>query len=100
MNEPGAAYSYTTHGYILVSAAVERAAKRPFAEYVKERIATPLGMESFRPDYQWEEIAHRAKGYRKGEKNAMVPSTDTDVSWKLGGHRPAWRCWGRWCRWR
>lgn len=85
VNEPGAAYSYTTHGYILVSAAVERAAKRPFAEYVKERIATPLGMESFRPDYQWEEIAHRAKGYRKGEKNAMVPSTDTDVSWKLGG---------------
>lgn len=85
VNEPGTAYSYSTHGYILVSAAVERSAQKPFAEYVKERIATPLGMETFRPDYQWEEIPHRAKGYRKGEKDVMEPSTNTDVSWKLGG---------------
>ncbi|HZW05901.1 MAG TPA: serine hydrolase domain-containing protein [Phycisphaerales bacterium] len=86
--EPGTKYAYTTHGYILASAVVERAGGRAFWAQVRERIATPAGMTSFRPDYQWETIEHRAAGYRKGAGAAagtMVRSTDTDVSWKLGG---------------
>ncbi|MFO0809084.1 MAG: serine hydrolase domain-containing protein [Gemmataceae bacterium] len=81
---PGTKYSYTTHGYILLSAVVQRAGSRTFADQVLERVARPLGMESFRPDYQWEAISGRAVGYvRKGDEIAR--STDTDVSWKLGG---------------
>ena len=83
--EPGTKYSYTTHGYILASAVVERAAGRSFWAQVRERIAVPAGMTTFRPDYQWEKIEHRAVGYRKGAGGEMVRSTDTDVSWKLGG---------------
>lgn len=84
VNPPGEKYSYSTHGYILLSAAVERAANQPFAEYVESTIVRPLGMRTLQPDYHWEEIPHRAVGYRKiGE--LIVRSTDTDVSWKLGG---------------
>lgn len=83
--EPGTKYSYTTHGYILLSAAVERAAGVRFATLVKDWIANSADMKTFRPDYQWEKIDHRAVGYRKNEKGETVRSTDTDVSWKLGG---------------
>lgn len=81
---PGSKFAYTTHGFILASAAVERAGKLPFHLQVDERIATPLALESLQPDYQWIDIPNRAVGYRKSGET-VVPSTDTDVSWKLGG---------------
>ncbi len=84
VNAPGAKYSYSTHGYLLVSAVVQRAGGAPFAQQVRERIAEPLHLTTMQPDYQWLEIPNRAVGYRK-DGDAVVPSTDTDVSWKLGG---------------
>lgn len=83
--EPGTKYSYTTHGYMLLGAAVQRAAGKSYWSVVREWIAMPAGMNSFRPDYQWEKIEHRAVGYRKSSNGEMVRSTDTDVSWKLPG---------------
>ena len=84
VNEPGKKYSYTTHGYILLSAVVERAHKQKFAHQVRDRIAKPLKLGTLQPDYQWEEIPHRAVGYRQRGGQVEV-STNTDVSWKLGG---------------
>ena len=81
---PGEKYSYTTHGYMLLAAVIERAGGQPFAEQVHERIAKPLGLGTLQPDYQWIDIPHRTKGYR-GLFGVAVDSTDTDVSWKLGG---------------
>lgn len=84
VSEPGEKYSYTTHGYMLVGAAIERGGGAPFAEQIRERICGPLGLTTLRPDYQWEKIEHRAVGYRRrGE--TVERSTDTDVSWKLAG---------------
>jgi CubicO group peptidase (beta-lactamase class C family) len=82
---PGTAYSYTTRGYILLSAIVEHAAGRPFHVQVNRKIAKPLGMNTLQPDYQWKRIQNRAVGYRKSTTGKIVPSSDTDVSWKLGG---------------
>jgi CubicO group peptidase (beta-lactamase class C family) len=83
--EPGLKYSYTTHGYLLLGAAAERAAGVRFADLVRERVARPCGMATLRPDYQWEEIPNRAVGYRRGRDGEVVRSTNTDVSWKLAG---------------
>ena len=88
INEPGTKYSYTTHGFILLSAVVQRAGDAPFAEQVKDRIAKPAGMDSFQPDYQWVDIPNRAVGYRKNRDDEIVRRPDLlapDVSWKLGG---------------
>ncbi len=81
---PREKFSYSTHGYMLASAAVERAGKEEFAAQVARRIARPLGMATFQPDYQWIEIPDRTVGYRMMFGNVMR-STNTDVSWKLGG---------------
>ena len=87
INKPGTKYSYTTHGYILLSAVVERAGKQRFADQVHQRIAVPLGMNEFRPDYHWENIPLRAIGYLKKDKEIQrrTAEQDHDVSWKLGG---------------
>lgn len=82
--EPGTRYAYTTHGYVLLSAVVQRAGGAPYWHQVRTRIVEPAGLASLRPDYQWEEIPHRAVGYRRFGP-AIVRSGDTDVSWKLGG---------------
>jgi serine beta-lactamase-like protein LACTB, mitochondrial len=82
--EPGTRYSYTTHGYMLLGAVVERAGGAPFAQQVQARIGGPAGLATLRPDYQWEAIPGRAVGYRRLGP-AIVRSRDTDVSWKLAG---------------
>ena len=84
VSQPGERYNYSTHAYILASAVVERAGDGSFFEQVRERICEPLGLDTFQPDYQWVDIPNRAVGYRTlGDR--VVRSTDTDVSWKLGG---------------
>lgn len=81
---PGEKFSYSTYAYILLSAVVQRAGKQGFSEQVEQRIAASLGMTTLQPDYEWKPVPNRAVGYTvRGEQ--VVASTDTDVSWKLGG---------------
>ena len=42
--DPGAAGDYSNIGYAALGAALEHAARKPFVEYVRERILMPLGM--------------------------------------------------------
>ncbi|MEO1279000.1 MAG: serine hydrolase domain-containing protein, partial [Planctomycetota bacterium] len=84
VNQPGERYSYSTHGFILASAVVERAGGAPFFEQIHERICEPLGLNSLQPDYQRVDIPNRAVGYRR-LAGRTFRSTNTDVSWKLGG---------------
>jgi CubicO group peptidase (beta-lactamase class C family) len=42
--EPGTQYRYSSYGWILVSAAVEAAAGKPFLTFMRERVFDPLGM--------------------------------------------------------
>ena len=82
--KPGEKFSYSSYGYVLLSAVVQRAGKERFADQVEERIAKPLGMTTLQPDYQWENISNRAVGYHFDLIGQIVRSTDTDQSWKWG----------------
>lgn len=46
VSEPGTTYRYSNVGYSVLGAAVSRAAKEPFVEYVRAKILRPLGMTS------------------------------------------------------
>jgi CubicO group peptidase (beta-lactamase class C family) len=54
--QPGTRYSYSTYGWILVSAAVEAAANKPFFEYVKGNVLMPLGLDDTAPDLSLEPL--------------------------------------------
>jgi serine beta-lactamase-like protein LACTB len=68
VNTPGEEFAYSTHGFILASAVIQRAGNMAFHQQVHDGIAEPLGMKTLRPDYQWEDIPDRAVGYRKPKK--------------------------------
>lgn len=93
--EPGAQYSYTTPGYVILGALVEKIGGTLFHEQVKERISTPLGMNTMTPDFPSLDIPHRTHGYMRlrdgsGVEGRVVDSGDSDVSWKLAAG--GWTC--------
>lgn len=82
--EPYAKYHYTTFGYNLLGALIEKAGAMPFERQVELRIAKRLGMTTLEPDYAFEKRPNRTLGYRmRGE--TIVASSEGDVSWKLPG---------------
>jgi CubicO group peptidase (beta-lactamase class C family) len=48
--EPGTSRRFSSYGWILVSAAVEAAAREPFMTFMRRQIFAPLGMEDTRED--------------------------------------------------
>jgi serine beta-lactamase-like protein LACTB, mitochondrial len=84
IGEPGAQFSYTTHGFMLLSAVVERAGGEAFATQTRKRIFEPAGMTTMQPDYPWVDIPDRVTGYFLSRKMPRA-SRHEDVHWKLGG---------------
>lgn len=81
---PGDKFSYSSFGYLLLSAVIERAGQEKFAQQIRDRISGPLGLTTLQPDFPWVRIDHRAAGYRLADGKVLV-SSDTDQSWKWGG---------------
>jgi len=61
--EPGTQYRYSRYGWILVSAAVEAAAKKPFLTFMREQIFDPLGMRDTMSDSLSTSIPDRVTFY-------------------------------------
>lgn len=61
--QPGTEYRLSNYGYILVSAAIEAAARQPFFAFVHEQVFKPLGMDDTIRDSVAEAIPDRAMGY-------------------------------------
>ena len=86
--EPGTEFSYSTPGYSLLGAVIERAGGAQFALQVKKRVLDPLKMASMQPDYPWVDIPHRSQGYQRGRNGQVIQSADDNINWKLpaGGY--------------
>ncbi len=83
-NEPGVKFDYQTSGYNLLGAAIEEVSGKPFGDYLRENIWSPLGMNDTRIDNVRDLIPNRVRGYDlvNGEiKNAPF----LDVSARFGG---------------
>jgi CubicO group peptidase (beta-lactamase class C family) len=61
--EPGSRFSFSSYGWILVSAAVEAAAAEPFFTFMRKQILDPLGMSSTTPDFAAEPLPDQATFY-------------------------------------
>lgn len=57
--EPGTQYRHSKYGWILVSAAVEAAAGKPFLRFMEEQIFQPLGMDNTDAESATEENPER-----------------------------------------
>ena len=82
---PGERYAYTTHGFTLLSAAMEAAAAKTFLEILSEEVFKPLGMSSSGPDLRDAVPGEMATLYRwVARKNYRIPKPE-NPSYKWGG---------------
>ena len=83
--EPGTKYEYTSLGYNLLAAIVEKVTKTSFENYINENIFLPAGMKSTLIDKQREIIVNRVHGYEKDELRKIVNAPLADLSVKIAG---------------
>jgi len=83
--EPGTKYSYTTHGYAVLGCAVEGASGIRFADYVRDNMFKPAGMDRIRVDNVADIIPNRAQGYVKTPSGELQNSGLADTSYKIPG---------------
>jgi len=64
--EPGTKHRYSNSGYVLLALIVEKLSGKTFAEFLKERLFTPLNMtKSIAYEKGVSEVSNRAFGYTK-----------------------------------
>ena len=61
--EPGTQYRYSNYSWIMVSAAIEAAAREPFVMFMQKQIFEPLRLDDTMPDSSTEAIQDRATDY-------------------------------------
>ena len=85
LHEPGVKYTYSTFGYTLLGCVVEGASGQTFADFVRENVFKPAGMDRMRVDSVADIIPNRAQGYRITEKGELTNSPLADNSYKVPG---------------
>jgi CubicO group peptidase (beta-lactamase class C family) len=82
---PGAAYLYSSYGYNLAGAAMEGAARKPFAEILQEHVFGPAGMTRSHVEYDPEAaVLSPSRGYRV-RSGKLVPSEKINISSRFAG---------------
>ncbi|GAA3378190.1 serine hydrolase domain-containing protein [Streptomyces racemochromogenes] len=83
--EPGTDWSYANTNYVLLRLLVEKVVGRPFAEEMRERLLTPLGLTgTFLPESSPEIAEPHAHGYytyQDGEEWKTADVTRANPSW-------------------
>ncbi len=85
--EPGTSFNYSTHGFTLLSAIMERAAGRPFLDLLADEVFRPFGMSDAGPDDVTSPLTQRAHMYGSlgGRFIPAFPDPDPSYKWAGGG---------------
>jgi serine beta-lactamase-like protein LACTB, mitochondrial len=83
VSAPGARHAYSSYGYILLSAAIESAAGRPFPEVMQGEVFAPLEMTATRGARHGETAAHYTAF--DGSRATAAPPMDHTGRWAAGG---------------
>lgn len=86
--QPGTRYSYSSYGWNLISAAIERAGGEPFLDYMQHHVFGPAGMVATVPEFADSIIPDRAHYYihtSNGAPAQNAPYVDNSYKWAGGG---------------
>jgi CubicO group peptidase (beta-lactamase class C family) len=87
--QPGTSYSYSSHGWSLVSAVVEGASGQEFLSFMSARVFEPLGLRSIVPDHVDVLVPGRTRFYAReapGRPLEHAPQVDLSYVWAAGGY--------------
>lgn len=83
---PRSRYYYSTPGYVLLSAAIQRAGGAAFSDQIQERIVRPLKLQSFQYDGSSAGHPEWVVGYRRPDPMGPIePAPEEEHFWKHGG---------------
>ncbi len=82
---PGTQYQYSTYGFNLISAVVERAAGKPYPEYMHDAVWAPLGMKNTRVERFGENVPNLTNFYELSDAGEPVLAGAMHVSYKWAG---------------
>ena len=87
MHEPGSHFLYSSHGWNLISAAIEGAAGSSFLKIMRTEVFEPLGLIHTVADHPDSLITQRVRFYDLGEHGGFVnaPYVDNSYKWAGGG---------------
>ncbi len=84
--EPGTDFSYTTFGYNLLGAVIERAGKQTFEQQLHERINTVLDLPYVQAEYQrLRPYPEETKGYHRAGSLIVDTPEDIGILFKVPG---------------
>ncbi len=81
---PGDQYLYTTYGYTLLGACIESASGEKYADYMREHVWGPAGMEHTNLEVKGLDTPNKAKLYRRSA-SGPVADADDDASVRYPG---------------
>jgi serine beta-lactamase-like protein LACTB, mitochondrial len=85
---PGDRFSYSSYGWILISAVVEGAAGEPFLTFMRQQVFDPIGMRQTTAEYPDSIIPNRARFYTRRDSLSPVLNAlyiDNSPKWASGG---------------
>jgi CubicO group peptidase (beta-lactamase class C family) len=82
--KPGEKVLYSSHAYVLLSAAAQRAGNKPLYDQVTAKIVKPLGLKSFQMDLPYKDQPNWATGYVKTKDGKVQKAPANDHFWKHG----------------
>lgn len=82
---PGERYAYSTFGYTLLAAQLERATGKPFGAVLADEVWGPLGLAESGLDRWRDVVPGRTRFYDLGEGGGIENSVFTDPSYKWAG---------------
>jgi serine beta-lactamase-like protein LACTB, mitochondrial len=84
-NEPGTQYLYSTYGYSLLGAAIQRVAQQEYAAYMQEHIFRPVGMNAIQIDDITQSDPYLAEGYYHNNSGSLQQIRSYDTTCRLPG---------------
>lgn len=82
---PGSKWIYSTYGYVLVSAAIEKASGQDFLSFMHDKVFLPLGMQDTVADESDKIIPYRARWYTLIADGSYRNAPYEDLSYKWAG---------------
>jgi CubicO group peptidase (beta-lactamase class C family) len=85
--EPGTNYSYSSYGWNLISAVMERASGEDFLNYMQHAVFDTLGLRHIHADQAQAIVPYRTSFYERDQKGELrpAPHVDNSYKWASGG---------------
>ena len=77
---PGQRWDYSNSGYVLLGAIIEKVSGQPYADFLAERIFTPLGMQDTAYEGRERSARRRVEGYHRGLFGGFKPAPAISMS--------------------